>query len=390
MSGSDQDRCLACAGSFLQLLISIPNVPALCNRLCASETEAANAPRGSISLYYCTDCGHVANTGFDPARVNYDGRFENALTFSPRYRLYANATSERLIGRYRLSGKRIVEIGCGGGDFLRLLCAAGNNGEGYDPSQPTLWHRAGSGSFAIIGRDFRVEDAAGADLVCCRQVLEHLPEPAALVRGLHETMAEIGGGITFFEVPNALFVLERLSIWDIIYEHVSCFTPSSLTRVFSDAGFDVCDSGTGFDDQYLWLEAVADRRGASCDVPKRPDDALYASFGARFAERVADWRERIDDLRRQGRRAAIWGAGAKGVMFANLLRVSAGAGIDCVVDVNPRKHGHFVPLTGQRIVGPEHLLQERPDLVIIMNQHYEAEIRAMIDDIGIDCDVVSA
>lgn len=392
MSERSYYKCLVCAGTALEPLISIPDVPALCNRLCASEAEAVNAPRGNISLSYCPDCGHIVNTGFDPARVNYDSRFENSLTFSARYRIYANATAERLIGRYGLSSKRIVEIGCGAGDFLRLLCAAGNDGEGYDPSQPTGRYRAGSGSFDIIGRDFLVGDAIRADLVCCRHVLEHLPEPAALVHRLYASMTAAGGGggIAFFEVPNALFILDRLSIWDIIYEHVSCFTPSSLTRAFSDAGFRIRDSGAGFDDQYLWLESVADGRPAPLDVPNRPEDTLYASFGARFAERVAGWRGQIDKLTSRGRRAAIWGAGAKGVMFANLLRVPAGAGIDWVVDINPRKHDHFVPLTGQRIVGPEDLLQDPPDLVIVMNQHYEAEIRTMIDNIGLDCDVVSA
>lgn len=382
--------CLVCAGNSLEPLISIPDVPALCNRLCASEAEARNAPRGTIRLCYCRECGHVVNAGFDPTFVHYDSRFENALGFSSRYRQYAGATADRLIARYGLHQKRIVEIGCGGGDFLRLLCATGNAGEGYDPSQPDGHEVAGAGSFEIIGRDFRAADAAGADLVCCRHVLEHLDRPADLVRQLRASMAAEGGGVAYFEVPNALFVFDRLSICDIIYEHVSYFLPSSLTRAFSDAGFGIRDSGTGFDDQYLWLEAVTDHCRAPKAVSSRPDEALYAGFAARFAERVAQWHAWVDGLRSRNRRAAIWGAGAKGVMFANLLGVSPGDGLDWVVDVNPRKHGHFVPLTGQRIVGPDALRQDPPDLIIIMNQHYEAEIRATISDIGIECEVVSA
>ena len=86
----------------------------------------------------------------------------------------------------------------------------------------------------------------------------------------------------------------------------------------------------------------------------------------------------------------IWGAGAKGVMFLNPLQVAGGSGLDRVVDINPRKQGHFVPLSGQRIIGPERLLQDPPDLVIVMNPEYECEARSMIDDLGIVCDVVSA
>jgi SAM-dependent methyltransferase len=389
MTTKASDSCLVCGGASLEPLISIRDVPTLCNRLCASEAEAANAPRGDISLIYCLDCGHVVNSAFDQARVNYDGRFENTLTFSARYRQYAEATAERVINRYGLSGKRIVEIGCGSGDFLRLLCGAGNHGEGYDPSQPTSRYAAGRGSFEIIGRNFAIEDARGADFVCCRHVLEHLPEPMELLRQLRQSMAIKADAVAFFEVPNGLFTLDRLGIWDIIHEHVSYFTPSSLVRAFYGAGFSVCYAESAFDDQYLWLEARINGQTSPGVLPKRPSEVLYTSFSARFAERVAWWRQRIDELKSERRQVVVWGAGAKGVMFLNLLRVTAGAGVDCVVDINPRKQGHFVPLTRQKIVGHDCLLQNPPDLVIVMNPEYEREVRSMMNDIGIGCEVIS-
>lgn len=382
--------CLVCAGHSLEPLISIPEVPTLCNRLYASAAAAADAPRGTIKLCYCRDCGHIVNVSFDSALVNYDGRYENALAFSSRYREFAIATANRLIERYGLHGKRIVEIGCGDAEFLRLLCAIGNHGKGYDPSQPTRVERADAGSFEVIGRDFTAADAVGADFLSCRHVLEHVARPVELLCQLHEGMISAGGGTTYFEVPNALFVLDRLSICDIIYEHVSYFTPSSFARAFHQAGFHIGDCGTGFDDQYLWLEGSLDGSQALQLPPNRPNETLYGNFAARFAERVQQWRSWIEGLQSHNRRAAIWGAGSKGVMFANLLRVSAGEGIDYVVDVNPRKQGHFLPVTRQPIISPESLRQDPPDQIIIMNRHYEAEICAAIRKMGIDCEVLSA
>jgi len=387
MTAEGNDICLVCGGTSLEPLIFIPGVPMLCNRLCASEAEAANAPRGDIYLIYCLDCGHVANSAF--ARVNYDGCYENTLTFSPCYRRYADETARRLICRYGLTGKRIVEIGCGSGDFRRLLCTAGNDGEGYDPSQPTGRHAAGPGSFEIIGRSFTIEDARGADFVCCRHVLEHLSDPIDLLRRLRASISAGGGGIVFFEVPNALLIPDRLSIWDIIYEHASYFTPLSLTQAFYGAGFTVRYAHSGFDDQYLWLEACVDVHTAQSVLSARPGDTLYRSFSARFTERQARWRRRLDDLRREQRRTVVWGAGSKG-MFLNLLGVRVVAGIDWVVDTNPRKHGHFVPLTGQRIVGPDCLLQNPPDLIIVVNLEYQSEVRSVIADMRIDCEVMNA
>ena len=109
MTAKGSNSCLICGGS-LEPLISLTDVPTLCNRLCASEAEARNAPRGDIRLSYCPDCGHVVNSAFDQEQVDYDVRFENTLTFSPRYRQYAEMTADRVINRYGLSGKRIVEI----------------------------------------------------------------------------------------------------------------------------------------------------------------------------------------------------------------------------------------------------------------------------------------
>ena len=60
-----------------------------------------------------------------------------------------------------------------------------------------------------------------------------------------------------------------------------------------------------------------------------------------------------------------------------------------MVDVNPREHGHFGPLMEQRIVGPDCLLQNPPDLVVMMNPEYELEVRSTIENIGIGCEVVS-
>jgi len=384
------DSCPICGEAPLKPLISIPDVPALCNRLCASEIEAADFPRGDISLAYCTECGHVINAAFDQARVNYDERFENTLTFSPQFRRYAEATADRLIDRYGLIGKRIVEIGCGGGDFLSLLCSPGNYGAGYDPSQPSSRYGAGGGTVEISGRNFAAKDARGAEFVCCRHVLEHLFEPMNLLWQLHESMAIRPGGVVFFEVPNGLFILDRLSIWDIIYEHVSYFMPSSLARAFHAAGFTVECARSDFDDQYLWVEARVGGEASASGVPPRPSDLLYSSFNERFRERLERWQQRIDELRSNRRDVVIWGAGAKGVMFLNLLKVSAGAGIDRVVDINPRKHGHFIPLMGQRIVSPDSLRQNPPDLVIVMNAEYQHEIRCMINDVGVACEVVSA
>lgn len=75
------------------------------------------------------------NAAFSSEKTEYCLDYENSLFFSETYRTYATSLATELIERFDLHGRRIVEIGCGSGDFLKLLCEKGeNDGIGFDPS----------------------------------------------------------------------------------------------------------------------------------------------------------------------------------------------------------------------------------------------------------------
>jgi len=85
---------------------------------------------------------------------------------------------------------------------------------------------------------------------------------------------------------------------------------------------------------------------------------------------------------------AVWGMGSKGVTFLNT--VPGAASIETVVDINPRKQGHHVAGTGQRILTPEQLAELGADVVIAMNPLYREEIGGDLEALGIHADVVLA
>ena len=104
-------------------------------------------------------------------------------------------------------------------------------------------------------------------------------------------------------------------------------------------------------------------------------------FAKRSSERIREWNERLAKLRHDGRRVAIWGSGSKAVAFLTIL--DAGAEVDCVVDINPRKHDMYMAGTTHRIVPPALLQERRPDAVIVMNAVYRDEIRDELDSLGL-------
>ncbi len=53
------------------------------------------------------------------------------------------------------------------------------------------------------------------------------------------------------------------------------------------------------------------------------------------------------------------------------------------VDINPRKQGMYLAGTGQQVVPPEFLRDDKPDVVIVMNPIYENEIRRLTKSLGL-------
>jgi len=388
-------------------LIDMDNVPVHCNVLWPTRAAALSAPRGDIRLTYLPACGHTYNPAFDAALMEYTQEYENSLHFSPHFQEYATALANGLIAKYDLYGKDIVEIGAGKGDFLIMLCAmSGNRGWGYDPSYvPEPGYTAPNVTFV---EDFYTEKYIDqrADLIVCRHVLEHIEDPDAFLAQVRRAVGE-QQSVVFFEVPDALWTLRRGGIWDVIYEHCSYYSPSSLAHLFQRHGFRVLAVNEVFGGQFLTIEATpagvepasdAAATGGNGQVPAgsaaiSADDLLALTadahaFAASYAAKRDEWRARLRELAAAGQRGVVWGAGSKGVTFLNAT--GAGEEIVAVVDINPRKQGKYVAGTGQRIVAPTELATLRPDFVIIMNANYRAEIGEMLAEVGVAANVLVA
>jgi hypothetical protein len=60
-----------------------------------------------------------------------------------------------------------------------------------------------------------------------------------------------------------------------------------------------------------------------------------------------------------------------------------------VVDINPHKHGTYLPGGGQQIVAPQTLREYRPDVVIAMNPVYREEIAADLGRLGVRAELLT-
>jgi len=367
-------RCPLCGAPAPDPFLVLPVLPVLCNVLWDTEDDARTSPRAPIELAVCPECTLIYNLRFDPSRIDYTVQYDNCLHYSKRFVAYAENLANRLRARYALDGALVVEVGCGKGDFLRLLCRGGHTrGLGFDPSYEGP---AGGPDDAvqIVPRYYDENQAIhGGDLLVCRQVLEHILEPAPfldrIARGLGRADVPV-----FFEVPNGLYTVRNAFVWDVIYEHPLYYGPVSIARAFARAGYRVEEIREEFEGQYLGVHAVTGWSGES--VETGPDFAGQgpdvADFRSRYTDTLVRWNGELSRIARESETAVVWGAGSKGITFLNLVEESSA--IQCAVDVSPAKQHRFVSGTGHEIVAPEELRRVKPDVVFLMNPVYKEEV----------------
>lgn len=387
--------CPACGKQPLRGFYSAYNVPASNVLLMPTQSEALNCPVGNIHLAYCWKCGMISNIAFDPTLVEYSPRYEETQGFSPVFNEFNTQIAQYLIDRYQLYGKRIIEIGCGKGEFLAMMCEMGGNfGIGFDPvfvkeRTPVVTH----GSVEFIAEYYSPKYASyQADFYICKMTLEHIGPVKDFVRMVRKSIGKQAGATVFFQVPEIQRILRELAFWDIYYEHCSYFSAASIKRLFRSSGFKVIDVWSGFDDQYLMIEASPRNTGLLEPPYDLTEDLaelfpLTSYFSQAVPVKVQGWARRLQEFRDMGLKTILWGGSSKAVAFINTLHLKDE--IACVVDINPYKSGSFVPGSGHMIIHPDALQQIRPDIVVIMNPIYRSEISNQLTALGLAPEILS-
>lgn len=383
--------CPACGHMGMEAFHSQNGVPTNSCLLLATRADAASFPTGSIRLGFCPNCGFISNVRFDPSLAQYSSRYEETQAFSERFVDFARALAMSWVDKYDLAGKKVIEIGCGKGEFLVMMAEAGiGSGIGIDPGvhvdriDPAMAARLAWVPDFFDDRYGPLDSAA----VVCRHTLEHIAPVAEFVGLVRRAIGDRLDTVVLFELPDVERILDEVAFWDVYYEHCSYFAAGSLARLFERSGFEIIDLSLEYDDQYLILEArpVPAGRHPRRWVTDDPDTLRQGlvTFESSYATTIEQWKGRLGRVAGRGGSSVIWGAGSKGVAFLTAV----GDGVYAAVDVNPIKHGTHMAGTGHRIVAPHDLPGIDPDLVVVMNPIYLDEIRRDLVTLEVDAEVV--
>ena len=162
---------------------------------------------------------------------------------------------ERLAGG--LAGKRIVDVGCGGGILAEAMAAKGATVTGIDlaekPLKVAMLHRMETGTdvdYRLVSAEDLAADWPGAfDMVTCMEMLEHVPDPPAIVGACAKLVKP--GGLVFFSTINrnaksfAFAIVGAEYVLGLLpkgtHEYARFIRPSELSRACRDAGLAVFD-----------------------------------------------------------------------------------------------------------------------------------------------------
>ncbi len=359
--------CPNCHHQHTEVFYTLPETPVISSLVLQTKEESLKVEKKTIELSVCHECGFIFNSKYDfSVHENQEGH-EDQQGFSPTFTKFINRIADQVINRYQINDKTVMEIGCGKGDFLKLMCDKGNNrGIGIDPA---INHdRVPKDENLEFIKAYYSEEHANlqADLICCRHTFEHIPKTAKFMELLVKNLKGKPETQLLFEIPDVTRILDEIAFWDVYYEHCSYFSVNSLAYVFEQNNFFIEDLWLDYNGQYLMIEASSGKGKSNWFSKELVKKTIESSrkFNNKLEKRRNEWIGILQKLESEKKYVVLWGGGSKPVGFLSLF--SEFDIFKNVVDINPHMDGTYVPGFGIEIISPQRLPETNPDVIIIM------------------------
>jgi SAM-dependent methyltransferase len=353
-------NCRVCAQPlFADPLLRYRNMPAAAQGFPDARTVAGDAG-ADLDIYQCSGCGLV-QLASEPViyyrEVIRAAGISNVLCAAKRQQF------SDFIARHGLTDKKIIEVGCGRGEFLSILDQLPVEAHGIEFSEDSVRHCRDAG--LQVSRGYPDGSSGGIpgapfDAFFLLMFLEHMPDPCASLRVIRDQLAP--GGIGLVEVPNFDMMVRECLFSEFISDHLMYFSRDTLISTLRWNGFDVIGTEELRDDYVL---SVVVRKRAPLDLSEfaRRQDAI----SRQLREFIAAF---------PPGRVAVWGAGHQALAVLALSGIAST--IRCVVDSAPFKQGKFTPATHLPVVPPAALKSDPVDAVIVMAASYSDEVAGII------------
>ena len=350
-----------------------------------------------LKVLACPECALVQVDEVQRHDALFSDDYVYFSSYSASWLAHARTYVERVVQRLQLGPRSLVmEVASNDGYLLQYLQQRDIPCVGVEPTASTACVARGRGIESIgefFGHGFAqrfVAQRRRCDLVLGNNVLAHVPDINDFVAGLAAVLAP--QGTLTLEFPH-LLQLVRQSQFDTVYhEHFSYLSLQAVQRILQAQGlvlWDVEELPTHGGSLRVWAQHAANARPVNPGVGALLAQEASAGVGRRefhqglqaSAERIKDDLLRfLIDSKRAGRRVAAYGAAAKGNTLLNFAGVRPDL-LPYVADASPHKQGRFLPGSRIPVRSPEALLDDRPDVVLILPWNLRDEIVAQLQPV---------
>jgi len=353
--------CGVCGGPFhLPALLTYPDSPRSAQGFLDSPAQPDEVV--SLEIFQCQCCGLVQH---DLPPVSYYRDVIRAVAFSKEMGDFRGEQFGNWLKHANLRDKRLLEVGCGKGEYIGLLQQAGaRHVYGLENALLSVAEAKKSGykvASGYMAPGFENPWPERFDGFAIFSFMEHWPDLNGSLRTLHNFLNEGADGLV--EVPNFEFIVAHGLYSEFTADHIFYFDQKTRRTVLELNGYEVIAIDT------IWhgyiLSAQVRKR-----VPQKP--AGFIAKQQRIIEQLRAFAGRFEPVE-----IVVWGAGhqALAVMsLANLKNMVAH-----VVDSASFKQNKYTPGTHLLIKSPTSLLLDRPKAIVIMAAAYSEEVAKTIE-----------
>ena len=331
-----------------------------------------------LKVYQCEECGLVQ---LAELCVNYDDYIMTA-THSSQMKEYMENLACSINYHVRSSNKkfdkenkpRLLEVGCGDGEFLEVLARNFFDVSAVEPSK-TFFALASKKPYPVYNAYLTKDNpppGAPYDVIVAREVLEHIFDFHDFLNAISEAIAP--KGTLVIQVPRLENAIENFMIQTFFTDHVNYFSEETLRKALELHGFRVEHCAKEMGGEYTVVYA--------CKENVAIDKAIFQIWQSRI-NRLSSY---IDSCIEKGDKVALWGAGGKGISNLAAMKLKPRPSLR-LVDCDPHKIGRYTPVTNFLIEDSKTILEANissdwPDVIIVLADAYRQEILKKIHDIG--------
>ncbi|MDO4863049.1 MAG: class I SAM-dependent methyltransferase [Ruminococcus sp.] len=265
-----------------------------------------------------------------------------------------------------LKGKKIVEVGCGQGEFLDILSEFPVDAYGIEhkPELVEIGRKKGLNiSSGFTETADTVIEGAPFDAFLSFNFIEHQPAPNTMLRCIYRNLTENGCGL--ITAPSMDYILHHSSYYELMRDHIAYYSEETLRFLLNRNGFTVIESTT------------VNRDTLSMIVKKRSmtDVSGLTAVRSSLSDALGKY---VSSRQQKGSKIAVWGASHQA--FAALSTADISQEIAYIIDSAPFKQGRYSPATHIPIVAPNAYFEDPVDCILIIAPGYTNEIADVIRD----------